>query len=603
MPDFEEVCEKSSLVVLLADSDASAQRFVADEIKRRRDDRPLWKWSEAEGLQPLAPPDGGAAGLTVGKVDLAGALERVKRAKSGVCLLALAADKVPAGERLHDALAEYLTEPLLTTVVLVSAGDRLTALLGSAASAESLTVDNRRSVAPASGVPVRRTEAAMLDPEEIKNLAMFDSPRWTEYLDRLPVRVLRQICETKDEKEGYLYEASCRRIRKLCKAMKELFVEKDDLIDLMAWASVAHLPMLLLGTFGTGKSMLVREFSRGLGIKPKQRHIVEEDDLIRKLTLLAHQQRRAAASADADAQLEQLRRVHEEVFGGHEARHFEYLVTRFTTPEELLGPVNVDALLSYAVYLRQTHSLMPRAEIVFLDEVFKSNSAILNSLLSIMNERLFYNAGTPWQVNMIMMFGASNEPPQEEDLGAFFDRFPVRALCDSVSNQSVPKLLQHAFAHEFNSLLAGSRSDEDWRILYGTGDASEKLSRAEADRFALADLAGLRGLRIEQEACVNDLRLLHKVCLYKFCGWRVGHPGSGEFMDNFLLLFRELRHAYGISDRSCSHFYRLARAKRLLEGLEHEQLLKDDCRVLRYCGRDAETLRRLHADIETYLVG
>jgi MoxR-like ATPase len=64
---------------------------------------------------------------------------------------------------------------------------------------------------------------------------------------------------------------------------------------------------------------------------------------------------------------------------------------------------------------------LPQAEVVFLDEVFKANAAILNSLLSLINERLFYNAGQPWSVRLVMLYAASNEPPQEEELGAFYD--------------------------------------------------------------------------------------------------------------------------------------------------------------------------------------
>ena len=67
---------------------------------------------------------------------------------------------------------------------------------------------------------------------------------------------------------------------------------------------------------------------------------------------------------------------------------------------------------------------MPEANLVFLDEIFKANSAILNSLLTLINERLFYNNGTPVQVPLMSVIGASNEYPEEEEgLEALFDRF------------------------------------------------------------------------------------------------------------------------------------------------------------------------------------
>ena len=90
--------------------------------------------------------------------------------------------------------------------------------------------------------------------------------------------------------------------------------------------------------------------------------------------------------------------------------YFQWLLTRFSTPEELFGPLSLKDL-EQGVYKRNTATKMPEAHLVFLDEIFKSNSAILNSLLTLINERLFYNNGLPVQVPLMSVIGASNEYP------------------------------------------------------------------------------------------------------------------------------------------------------------------------------------------------
>lgn len=107
--------------------------------------------------------------------------------------------------------------------------------------------------------------------------------------------------------------------------------------------------------------------------------------------------------------------------------YFRALVTKFTTPDELFGPPDL-AALERGEYQRRTAGMLPEAEVVFLDEVFKASPSILNTLLSIMQERIFRN-GTMHKVPLISLFGASNEVPEgEEDaaLAAFQDRFLLR---------------------------------------------------------------------------------------------------------------------------------------------------------------------------------
>lgn len=106
--------------------------------------------------------------------------------------------------------------------------------------------------------------------------------------------------------------------------------------------------------------------------------------------------------------------------------YFQWLLTRFSTPEELFGPLSLREL-EKGVYKRNTAGKMPESHLVFLDEIFKSNSAILNSLLTLINERLFYNNGTPIKVPLMTVVGSSNEYPEDDEgLEALFDRFLLR---------------------------------------------------------------------------------------------------------------------------------------------------------------------------------
>jgi len=107
------------------------------------------------------------------------------------------------------------------------------------------------------------------------------------------------------------------------------------------------------------------------------------------------------------------------------ARYFQWLLTRFTTPEELFGPVSLKAL-EQDRYARVTAGKLPTAHVAFLDEVFKASSAILNTLLSVMNERRFHNGAAPESVPLISLVGATNELPDEDELLALSDRFLLR---------------------------------------------------------------------------------------------------------------------------------------------------------------------------------
>jgi len=117
-----------------------------------------------------------------------------------------------------------------------------------------------------------------------------------------------------------------------------------------------------------------------------------------------------------------LARAIAQAFGG---TYFERLLTKFSTPEELFGAISLKAL-EQDRFARVVTGKLPEAEFAFVDEVFKANSAILNSLLSLVNERVFHNDGQPAPCPLVTMFGASNELPEGKELEALFDRFLLR---------------------------------------------------------------------------------------------------------------------------------------------------------------------------------
>lgn len=121
-------------------------------------------------------------------------------------------------------------------------------------------------------------------------------------------------------------------------------------------------------------------------------------------------------------------------------RFFERLLTRFSVPEELFGPLSMRAL-EEDQYIRQTDGYLPTATVAFIDEIFKANSAILNTLLTILNERLFDNGSKRYKVPLICLVGASNELPESEELDALYDRFLVRKQVGQVSPAGLLEML------------------------------------------------------------------------------------------------------------------------------------------------------------------
>lgn len=130
-----------------------------------------------------------------------------------------------------------------------------------------------------------------------------------------------------------------------------------------------------------------------------------------------------------------------------DARFFERLLTHFSVPEELFGPYSLDALdAKPSRYERAIEGYLPDAHIAFLDEIFKSNPAILNALLTLLNERVFHDGNQVRKTPLIALAGASNEVPKPGELDALYDRFLVR--CEAGYVDDFRKLLRSGTGEE-----------------------------------------------------------------------------------------------------------------------------------------------------------
>jgi MoxR-like ATPase len=170
--------------------------------------------------------------------------------------------------------------------------------------------------------------------------------------------------------------------------VKDSFVGKNEIVDLLGISLIAKENAFLLGPPGTAKSAIIRQLS----------------DCIE---------------------------------GGN---NFEYLLTRFTEPNEIFGPFDIRKLKEGEL-ITNTAGMMPEASMVFLDEIFNANSAILNSLLMSLNERIFRRGKETRKLPALMFVGASNVLPEDEALNALLDRFLIRIRCDYVATDLMEQVL------------------------------------------------------------------------------------------------------------------------------------------------------------------
>ena len=200
---------------------------------------------------------------------------------------------------------------------------------------------------------------------------------------------------------------------------------------------------------------------------------------------------------------------------------FQRLLTRFTTPEEIFGPLSLRALENDE-YKRCTAGFLPTASVAFLDEIFKANSAILNTLLTILNERQFDNgAGEREECPIRCVVGASNELPESDELDALYDRFLLRKEVLPVSDENIMKILGMPTpgVSPCDDIVV---SDADCEVVFedGLDQVVNDLSTA-ADAVHIIDDACvlLRDLRTfmweELDVDVSDRRLVKAARLLK----------------------------------------------------------------------------------------
>jgi MoxR-like ATPase len=236
------------------------------------------------------------------------------------------------------------------------------------------------------------------------------------------------------------------KLNALMQAMQQGLLEREEQVKLTLLAALAGEHVLLLGPPGTAKSELAKRLK--------------------------------------------------DVFV--EANYFERLLTRFSVPEEVFGPLSIKALEEDR-YTRMTSGYLPQASVAFIDEIFKANSAILNSLLSVLNERVFDNGNRRDPIDLVSVIAASNELPEGDELTALYDRFMLRSFVNPVSDDSFIALLS----------LGSEKCDPDLSVRLRLEDLKEvqRLASKVTLTSDVVELCSLfRGYLKKHKIYVSDRR-------------------------------------------------------------------------------------------------
>ncbi|MBI4524292.1 MAG: AAA family ATPase [Deltaproteobacteria bacterium] len=265
-----------------------------------------------------------------------------------------------------------------------------------------------------------------------------------------------------------------KKLQKIRGELAQYFLERGDLIDGSLSALLCSQHVLIIGAPGTAKSMLANEICRRI----------------------------------------------------EGANYFQWLLTRFSTPEEIFGAVSLKAL-EQDDYRRVTTHKLPEAQIAFLDEIFKANSSILNAILTLINERIFHNGKEILPVPLLTLFGASNELPEDDELMALYDRFLLRFVVKYIEEDfRFLRMLEAAEQTERTTLTLEELREmqaqaRDIRIpgaVYRTiADLRRELKRRNIEasdrryRQSLSLLQAHAYLRGESQVTENDLFFLEHV--------------------------------------------------------------------------------------------
>lgn len=236
--------------------------------------------------------------------------------------------------------------------------------------------------------------------------------------------------------------------------MKQTFVGKDEIIDLLGICLVARENLFLLGPPGTAKSALIQDLSRRI-----------------------------------------------------EGNIFDYLLTRFTEPNEIFGPFDIRKLREGEL-ITNTEGMLPEATFVFLDELLNANSAILNSLLLVLNERVFRRGRETRALPTLMVVGASNHLPEDSALGALFDRFLVRVRCDNVEPDQLSQVLTAGWKMDVDrETTLKTMSIDEIRSLQNSLSEAD-FSQVQDDYVALIQRMRKAGIDVSDRRAVKLQRLL-----------------------------------------------------------------------------------------------
>lgn len=203
--------------------------------------------------------------------------------------------------------------------------------------------------------------------------------------------------------DAHIFDAAAELRRRVIEPLRERYPGKDEVIELIALVVCAGDNLLIVGPPGTAKSELVAEIAERIG-----------------------------------------------------GRHFEYLLTRFTEPSEVFGPVDI-ARLREGVYATSTEGMLPEAEIVFLDEIFHASSAILNSLLGILSSGVFRRGAERRSTEILSVLAASNRLPDDPALAALLDRFTLRVETAALPPERIADLMRAGWQLETERLACAPR--------------------------------------------------------------------------------------------------------------------------------------------------
>lgn len=317
-------------------------------------------------------------------------------------------------------------------------------------------------------------------------------------------------------------------------------VQREIVVQVVVLASVAQEHVLLIGPPGTAKSEAVRRIARGLG-----------------------------------------------------GQTFEYLLGRFTEPSELFGPVDLRKLRDAVVETR-TEGMLPEADFAFLDEVFLGSTAILNTLLGILNERTFRRGHTHIQCPLRVCVGASNQLPEDPALAAFADRFMVQLFLEPIEDPYLEQLLERGWngapasppsgnaLAALDQLSATARSVDLAGVRPLIAEAVRTLREAGVE---LSDRRIVRLQRLIAAAAVLDGRLVANASDLWPIIFAVPKPGQQAMARTVLHTLLETSTSHALTEAAEeASAGRLARAQRLsrsAESLLQEQPATDDQDLLR----------------------